>query len=68
MTNGNDGFRYLQEMNDDPKATGQDLVDYIQYSLGVGHVGFMVLRSPGSVVHQNNYGFSTYPMNGWASM
>ena len=49
------------QMNEDPKATGQDLVEYVRYSLDLGHVSFAVLRSPGSVVHQNNYGFSTYP-------
>ena len=39
------------QMNEDPKATGQDLVEYVRYSLDLGHVSFAVLRSPGSVVH-----------------
>ena len=48
------------QINDNPKSTGQDLVQFIQHSLGAWHVSFMVLRYPGSVVHQGNYGFSTY--------
>ena len=32
----------------------------MKFSLDKGHVAFMVLRLPGSVVHQQNYGFSTY--------
>jgi len=49
------------QMNEDPGSTGQDLVNFVQFSMGLGHVAFMVLRYPGSVVHQKNYGFSTYP-------
>lgn len=46
---------------EDPKSDGNDLVKFVRDSLELGHVSFIVLRHPGSIIFKNNYGFSTYP-------
>lgn len=50
----------LDEMNNDPVNTGVDLVEFIRFSMDLGNVAFMVLRYPGAVVRQGNYGYTTY--------
>lgn len=53
---------------DDPDSSGEQVVQFIRSSLDLGHVAFMILKHPKTIVFGGNYGFSTYDHNGSSSI